>query len=92
MSVDAIVDPRPLPTTADRPTGSAMSGPLVIATALFWRYWAAVVKIDAGPQSNVLIGCGGNPHWSGEKRFALTDEARPIVKIIEAWNGPAQPR
>jgi pimeloyl-ACP methyl ester carboxylesterase len=34
-----------------------------------------------------LIGCGDNPHWSGESLIELTDEARPIVEIIHAWNG-----
>jgi pimeloyl-ACP methyl ester carboxylesterase len=35
-----------------------------------------------------LIGCGDNPHWTGENPFELTDEARSIVEIIDAWNGP----
>ena len=35
-----------------------------------------------------LIGCGDNPLWGGENPFALADEARPLVEIIDAWNGP----
>src|SRR6266567_9587850 len=30
-----------------------------------------------------LIGCGGRPHWSGERPFQLTDEARSIVALID---------
>ena len=45
-----------------------------------------------GPMFSVispdLIGCGDNPHWSGASPFELTDEARPLVEIIDSWNGP----
>ena len=35
-----------------------------------------------------LIGCGGRPHWSGERPFRLTDEARSIVALIDELDGP----
>src|SRR6266516_2899975 len=36
-----------------------------------------------------LIGCGGRPHWSGERPFQLTDEARSIVALIDELDGPS---
>jgi pimeloyl-ACP methyl ester carboxylesterase len=34
-----------------------------------------------------LIGTGGNPHWTGDHRFQLADEAAAIVDIIDALDG-----
>jgi pimeloyl-ACP methyl ester carboxylesterase len=35
-----------------------------------------------------LISAGATPHWSGEGRSALADEAARIIEIIDAWDGP----
>ena len=35
-----------------------------------------------------LIGSGANAHWSGAHAFALTDEAAPIVEIIDRAAAP----
>jgi pimeloyl-ACP methyl ester carboxylesterase len=35
-----------------------------------------------------LVGCGARPHWSGERRFRLTDEAAPIVAAIDKTSDP----
>jgi hypothetical protein len=62
------------------------SGPLVIAlhcsggTGQQWHQ----LRQALGPTFRVispdLIGCGDNPHLSGEDPFGLTDEARPSSK------------
>jgi pimeloyl-ACP methyl ester carboxylesterase len=72
----------------------SISGPLVIAlhcsggTGQQWQ----TLRQALGPTFSVispnLIGYGDNPHWTGESPFELTDEARPIVGIIDGWNGP----
>lgn len=35
-----------------------------------------------------LIGSGTNPHWSGAHAFHLTDEAAPVVEIIDNAKAP----
>ena len=35
-----------------------------------------------------LIGCGAASHWSGTHAFTASDEAAPIVDIIDAAEGP----
>jgi pimeloyl-ACP methyl ester carboxylesterase len=82
--------------TLTYPVAAAPSnlGSLVIAlhsSGATGRQWQNLTQA-LGPTFRVvspdLIGCGDNPHWNGEKPFELTDEARPIVEIIDAWKGP----
>jgi pimeloyl-ACP methyl ester carboxylesterase len=70
------------------------SSPLVVAlhcsggTGQQWQKLTQAFGPTFSVTSPNLIGCGDNPHWSGENPFELTDEARPIVEFIDAWNGP----
>ena len=55
------------------------------------RQWQQLRQV-LGSQFNFLapdlIGCGANPHWSGEHSFTLADEAAPIVSIMDALDMP----
>jgi pimeloyl-ACP methyl ester carboxylesterase len=73
--------------------GRSVSGSMVIAlhcSGSTGQQWQKL-RQALGPTFRVispdLIGCGDTPHWSGERPFKLTDEARPIVEIIDDWNG-----
>jgi pimeloyl-ACP methyl ester carboxylesterase len=35
-----------------------------------------------------LIGCGGAAHWNAERPFRLADEARALLGLIDARDGP----
>jgi pimeloyl-ACP methyl ester carboxylesterase len=76
-----------------RAAARSVSGSLVIAlhcsggTGQHWQKLRRALGPTFEVLSPNLIGCGDNPHWSGESSFELTDEARPIVEIIDAWNG-----
>jgi pimeloyl-ACP methyl ester carboxylesterase len=74
-------------------TARSVSGSLVIAlhcSGSTGQQWQKL-RQALGPTFRVispdLIGCGDTSHWSGERPFKLTDEARPIVEIIDDWNG-----
>ena len=55
------------------------------------RQWRPLVPALGGSFHVVtpdLIGCGGTPHWVGDRPFRLADEARALVGLIDAWKGP----
>ncbi len=55
------------------------------------RQWSKLAVALGGSFSLIapdLIGCGTVPHWSGEHRFRLDDEAAPIIEIVDVLDGP----
>lgn len=72
----------------------SISSPLVIALSCSGgagQHWEKLTRA-LGPMFRLispdLIGCADTSHWGGKSPFELADEARPIVEIIDAWNGP----
>ena len=76
------------------PAVCAETRPCVIAlhcsggTGRQWRHLAQALGGHFDLIAPDLIGCGRRPHWSGPRRFWLTDEARAVVAMIDALGAP----
>lgn len=53
-----------------------------------WRMLRAAVGADCVVRAPSAIGSGDGAGWSGERRFTLLDEARPIIEMIDVTDGP----
>lgn len=76
------------------PAGADPARPVVIAlhcsggSGRQWRHLAETLGGRFDVIAPDLIGCGTRGHWRGEGPFRLTDEAAPIVDIIDNCEGP----
>lgn len=79
-----------------RPGQSAYSGnrPLVVAlhcsggTAGQWRALAGHLEPAYQLLAPNLFGASGGPVWTGETPFLLAQDARPVLREIDAHSGP----
>jgi pimeloyl-ACP methyl ester carboxylesterase len=52
------------------------------------QWWALRNRLRLQVITPDLMGCGAMSHWSGEGPFRLSDEAWPIVTLIDELNAP----
>ena len=80
--------------SSGRNNPSVTAKPLVIAlhcsgaSGRQWRHLANALGSRFELIAPDFFGCGTRGHWSGERPFALTDEAARIVKFIDASAAP----
>jgi pimeloyl-ACP methyl ester carboxylesterase len=76
------------------PPASSRARPVVIAlhcsgaSGRQWRQLGETLGDGGELIAPDFFGCGARGHWSGERSFALTDEAALVVDIIDACAGP----